>query len=666
MLRICLLLAISHVAVVLSLKQQSVSDPRLKAFLGTRDSLEANFDDRIVESVAASPGLKLSGSKPFLQNLGLKNWGPVQVSLLMKEYPKDLQTNLGAALCMVSDESIDYKVNSQVNTTDNHYIYDYDAHDQYIFLISSNSAVAALELVESKPFSDKNQSDSVEFKLDWVLESLEDYLASEKRGTIKDAGLGFDKNRNLIYIATDVALVHINFLTGKKSIVPKENFHARAGIVTVEVFESFLFIGYEFEGIEVYYIGGPDAIKYLGLIGKTQLNLKLDETLVINHFLIHHHHVEISSTQPLHNFTKVSNTFLNSDVSYESQVSSIQQDNMKFRFILLAEKSGLFIINIEELLRTRKLDVEVSPHRIYLTNVLKMSRFHNTFYTLSNDYSNLADPHSIKSIVNEVFLLDPRPESWKNPATLQDSLFSTNRRTFFDKIMENVYSDESYYYVIGNSTHHVYERAIPLNYKIENSEIAATIYEPGVFGLTKIILNQKHYLTSFGNKGASEFSIAVSDPVIFCSGKHFPEGRYVLELNATSRDCPSKQKQSSDLAQTSQKLCVWRQEIVVELTSDGSVSEEDENFVKAIKYELFFMIGLVLIVILVMLVGYMIKRHIEMKQMYDKLKLEISISKDSRNFIRAATPGTDDLRFEAEDDKNSPNKKDPNQDTETA
>ncbi len=665
MLRSCLLLTVMHVAQVLSLKQMTIVDPSRKVYLGTKDSLDGSLDDRIVES-AKQTQINTSDVKAFSQSLGLKGWGPVQVSLLMKEYPSELKNSLERPICMVKYESIEYKVNSQVNTTGSHYIYDYDAHDQFIFLVASNSAVAALELVESKASPDKNESQGVEFNVRWVVESLEDFVLSELGLNIKDAGLGYYKKRNLIFIPTDVALIYIDFLTGEKSIVAKDNFHLRHSITAVEVFEDFLFIGYEFEGIEVYDISNPKSVKCLGLIGKQQLNLKTEDTLVINHFLIHHHHVEFVYSDPQPIVNKPKETFFNSDVTPAAEAASIALDNMQFRFILLAEKSGLFIINIENLLKTRQLDVQVSPHRIFVTNVLKMSRYHNTIYTLTNDYSNIADPHSIKSIVNEIFLLDPKPSSWNDKASLHDTLFTINRRTFFDKSMENVYSDESYFYVIGNSTHHVYERAIPLDYKVENSEIATTIYEPNVFGLTKVILNQKPYLTSFGSKGASEFSISISDPVIICSGKQFPKGRYVLELNATSRDCLSKQKPNSDLSQTTRKLCVWKQEIVVQRGEDGYDHEDDEKFVRAIKFELFFMIGLVLIVILVMTVGYMIKRHLEMKRMYDKLKLEISISKDSRNFVRASSGSTDGQHFEAEDGKPSPSKPDTNQDTETA
>lgn len=624
------------------LRHKYVTEERTGINLGTTDILDDGKETRIGETGTSST-VKASNTNPFSATLGLKDWGPIQLTALMKKHPDGVRSYLENGICKVTEEVVDYKINSVLNISVGTYIFDYETNEDMIYFISSTSKVTAVQVFQNEGGFVKK----AEFRIKWTIESIEKILKSEHGVGASDAGMAFYKSHKMLLIPTDVALLAIDSETGKLRQIPNGEYVPKKQIMSVEILEGYMFIAYEFDGIYVYDLRNIQKVKLMGVLAKQDFGKTGDEKLIINHMIGHHHYIEISSS-PIYkkNPTRVNDSLFFAQYTPESREAYIQSNNMEFKFILVAEKSAVFLISIDTLINTGNFDLSILPHSLPVENVVRLSRFHNTIYTLSNDYSAINDPHSIKSTVNEIFLLSKDLLKWKNGVVPTADLFTVNRKLYYDKLIENVYSDDSYLYVIGSSTHYVYERSVPLEYRIEENNIGTYIEEPGMLGLVKIVLNGEPYLTSFGLESIKELQVVVSDPILTCGGQDFPQGEYILELNATTRNCPQKQLEHLDIKYSTKRLCRWTKRLVVQMESSvrSGDSEErnkrereeaDKKTILSLKYEVIFMISLVIIVILVMLIGYVIRKHIETKKMYNKLKLEVSVSKDSRNFVRA-------------------------------
>lgn len=144
-------------------------------------------------------------------------------------------------------------------------------------------------------------------------------------------------------------------------------------------------------------------------------------------------------------------------------------------------------------------------HPIPIENAYKLKKFHNTLYTLHNDYSALNDPFSIKSTVKEVILLEEDISKWNNDMVDVNDLFVINRAINYDVLMENIYADETYFYVIGNASHYLYERAIPRSVLAESHRVSKKFTDPDVTAVTKFILNGQDYLVAIGPTKISEY-----------------------------------------------------------------------------------------------------------------------------------------------------------------
>ena len=545
----------------IQLKQVPVMEENTGVSLGMVDQLVGN--DTRIKQFQDNDYIGFDDEYYYLSNLGLRQWGVIQTSLLMKSHPKGSDFSLKSPFCSISDESTSYLLKSEFDLGMNQLIYDYEVFEDVIFIMNYVSDIIAVKIVpQLDPTGKQDPSSKLEAK--FKLSGLESY-AKEKLGRpYKEARMAIHAKQRVLYIPTDIGLISLDVENLQFGFIGQGVYKPKGQMVYADIVGDYLFVGYFTSGVEVYKVSNSTSIAYVGLIGNAQLGLADNHKLEMVDFIVHSYLVEVLLTDlsALNSRPNLKTFFKNNLTTaelYSKMTTSLTQDALMF----IAESSGIYVLNLESILANGTLPNKHFKHIIPIRHALMMVRYHETLYVLTYDSENES------SIVSEIFLFDTKLDTWTSDTSNSSQLFRINRNVTAPFYLDNIYVDDQYFYLIGNGTHYLYERGIPKSFQIDQARISRQIHDAFIWDMHKFIIDGVPYLISVGPQRISDYKVIVSDPSIRCPSVFNLSdsyGEYTIEVNATTRSCPAKLNLNSSTTSASDSLltpCLWQKQIKI-------------------------------------------------------------------------------------------------------
>ena len=592
--------------------------------LGTIDDFGSR-DERIVVSQPIE-SISFDDEYYYLQNMGLKNWGLIQLSMAMHTYPNSKDFKLRSPFCSISEETTSYYLKSEFINDNSTFIYDYELAGDTLFVMNSQAHILAVK-VSAKQNTDIFGTSTSSITPLWRQAGLERLSIAKLNEPFNEAGLAYHKSSKILYIPTNIALFAADTSSGidsALSIVGSGVYLPHSFISYCDVVGDYMFVAYAFKGIFVYNIANKNNIKLIG---------KMDEAFFgrpanfrINDFSIQDHSIEIltNDKQSLLRNPLKDTFFTAANYSLADRNQYIEKSRWKHRLMFVAEKSAIHVVDIESILTSGTMPSSPFTHKIPVSEVVAMSRFHDTLYTLSTDWSEIDnDEFTTKSTAHEIFLFDYSLDKWASETTSAKDLFTINRQLPFNSVMENIYSDENFFYVVGNSTSYVYERGVPRGFQFSNERVGKKLYDPNIFAINKFIIDGMDYVLAVTPSKISDFSVVISDPHIRCPdsfGLKNSYGTYEMQINATTRNCPARQIAESTLAYDNasgdRKLCLWTKTIRVEYFAAGLIDKKGGA-------SILLTLLIIVLCLAITFITWCYRRNKKMHEQYEQLKREI-------------------------------------------
>ena len=634
-MRRSILIPFCIIAGVSSLNFRVITDPATGATLGTEDVLEGR-DTRIEEP---QKPFSISIQDTWIHKLGLKDWIPIQITSRLKSGP-NTGDNL-MPLCMPTKEGMDYKVNGNLTLSDATRFYDYEFFNRSIYLLTTSQELYCVNVNK-----EGNRSILV---LKWVLKSLESLTQKQFGTTFRSAGMGFHKKTGLLYIPTDVGMFKVDVATQQISLLAAGAYKAPEGgeIVYTDVREHVLFVAYKYHGLFMYDIHAPDAVKLIGSLNASFFNRSTGDRFQISDFVVQPHLTEFDyySTPGTEKPNPSDAPVFTS--SSPPTTAWKDKDVLDFYSLFVAEKEAIYVVDISPVFAQGTLPDKPKPKRIEIADVKKLKRFQSSLYTVQT--TKLSNGN-FRSYVYEVFLQTPVSSIWNYPETPLKDLYSLNRLTVLNSEMNNIFADDQFYYILGDNLHYVFPRGVSKDQIHLVGNIGTTIYEPNIFGLVTLHTGEYPTLLAFSPQSVMDVSIELTDPVIRCKYGDYPAGKYIIEMNATTRECPTKNFMKLNLSSRHNQICRWSKTVEVEIENPSVVPKSSSSR---------WAMVLLAISVLALLscLGVLYTRYRDAQNQYAKLKREIGTLKptDENQFYRQSSTGEGQKTIEmAEGDVGSP------------
>jgi len=549
------------------LSQDTVYSPSTLNPLGNRDSIDGS--DYRIDVYTDNKRFVLNEPQNTLVSLGLRSWGPVMFSALLREYPPS-SSSYSDPICVPLTERVKYSIRERVSVSRAESIFDYDFAEDYIYVLSSTFEIRAVQIIN-------NDTNIVKLlNLQWRISTFGEFVKNATGDYFTEAGVGLHRATKSMYIPTDKGLFRINVERPAISHVAKDVFQPQNGITFTDSFDKFLLVAYLNEGIYFYNVEDPNNISFAGKIDRTYWKLNEGDTFNIKTFFLQSTYVEVhgvSGSKANYSTSGDIETIFPS-MTYQEREESLELDNLDFHGLFIAESRGVYVVDLTRLVNERVLPDALLPPIIPIRGIKSLARHHSTLYILKS-YSEEdgvipknSDGVTYVDQATEIIMLNGKIAKWSDPSTKFEELFQINRQVDFVTKMDTMFVDETYYYVIGSETHFVEQRGIPNEYKITSARVGNLKDEPNISGFLKFILNGIPMLMSFSPTSVTVLDLAINDPTLRFSARDwnkFPSGDYVIEINGTSRSCPKKEaiRRSRNATTTplSLQMCVWKQNV---------------------------------------------------------------------------------------------------------
>lgn len=584
--------------------------------LGTRDRLDGLKEDFRIpqETLDFKHKPKVYRDSGVELRLGVAPWVPIQISSLVQKKPEDSKMRI--PVCVVQEEGIDYEVRSKLSLQGGDNIFDYEVLDNLVFLLTSKYSLEVVQLKEEKGQTSLEHA--------WILLGLDQKSTALMGSVFQTIGLAVHNKTKKIYMPTNLGLMIVDMKTKDVIAANKQSFWPFKDIIFTDILSDYLFVGFANEGVFVYNIKNPDNIQKVGVFDKYFFGLKLEDQFFINHFFVNYHLVQKYQTDSKKTTKTQVGDFLFSPKDDTPPNHDI--DAIGFPILLIASNLGVHMIDVTTIKENGVMPSANFSVTIPVAGASRVIRYHNTVYILQNNYTKLDDLGSLKSILTEIFLLES-DESRFRSSTAADQLYKVNRVAHLSFMVNNIFADADFFYMVGVNTHYVFPRGVPMDSQMMVHSMGKPIQEPNIQGLLTVHIGNETSLLAFGTQAVVDSRVKITDPYIVCdhNGKQL-EGEYVFDVNVTTLNCPHKQNSPKiDFKMRATNTCRWSRTLTV--TFYDSEKYGYGFFGKTLRVVEY----LILIVFVLLLVGlcFFYRRNRLIQSEYERLKREIGVRSDS-------------------------------------
>lgn len=599
---------------------ETVYDPATKLAIGTKDL--PGLNDRIEQSQeSTSMNFAMNDQSSKVKNLGLTEWGVIQVAAHLTGYPDLKGVDKVGSFCEVVGEDVQSTKISEITIDKADFVYDFEIHDNVVYIMTGT---ANLQAVEVKPristVTGKAYTTS-DMKVSWEVKDLMAVSNQLFGNNMQEACMAHHGNQRAVFIPTDVGLMRLDIASKNVTAVGSGVYQANQDLVYCDIVEDVLFVAFLDKGIFLYNVRDPASITKIGLMDAAYFLKQSGETLKINDFVVHNHLVEVMVTD-----TSVLNSkpwqrtddsvVFSSDISLGDYTKELVDKNHNNTLMFVAEKSRIFVIDVTKILASNNMSGSLLPRMINYEDVQRLKRFDNTLVALFH----LPNSKTVQSIVSEVFVLNSDPDKWRSNESKDDDLYWINSEIPFYDHVENVFVDDRHFYAILEKTHFIYERGVPSSFGIGNFKISNQFVEPDVYDMAKFNFNGHDFVVTIGSNHVANFQMVRSDPYLVCPQRYSkpPTGKYLISLNATTRSCPTKLGLASVMSEKGAmtKLCRWSTTISVDYYRETAL--ENTSVMQTVV--------IVMLVALLLLLGgfsFIVYRNRQVNEEYEKLKAQI-------------------------------------------
>lgn len=539
------------------LEQDAIFDSSTGVFRGQVDIVKG-IDPRIVKPYRSDP-VQLTNGAYGIIDLGISQWGPLQVSLLMKEYPKGYEKESKRPFCRISEESIttsiryEMKRNSSAKIHDstivqNKVVYLTEGHELFIISISPEITFEMEKVEGVKDIPRGKTTLKVVYGSPSFPALLRQAFNNHNLAQLK---LAYHYKTDRVILASPFGIKAFNVKEEKFYSIPTSKTF-KSPIINVFIREDVLFVAREKEGIELFNIkSNPTKI---GMVTSAHFGVSPDDLDIID-LDVHDFQMEFIKSNTSKIFTDLSPdyfTFFKNNFTYGQRNAFYQKPKLDHPYMVVATSQGVHFFDIEKIVKNLVFDKNdknfVVPHVVKMKGIKQVQRFHNVLYILSAE-------REFNSIY-ELFFLTKSLQSWtKDTIGNQEAtkkLYSMNKLWTTPEEIEFIYADHMYLYFNIDGNIFMNERGVPHDLETQQTSYIRWFDIKGVHKLSKAMIDGFEFLIAISSDKVSELEVKVTDPHIRCPPKNMGSvkafGKYVFELNATIKNCPSKIEQEDSLS----------------------------------------------------------------------------------------------------------------------
>lgn len=317
--------------------------------------------------------------------------------------------------------------------------------------------------------------------------------------------------------------------------------------------------------------------------------------------------------------------FYNFNISLNTQIASLARQRITSNLFFIADSQKVWVFDFSLL----KSDVTKGklPHPIEVSNVISVRRYKESLYLLRSTTNDL---NSLAVEVVEVFLLANSVSSWSDPDTSSSDLYYTNNVFLTEFNITEIFVDDVYVYMQGETKMAVAYRGKPSKYSTAQAEVFRGETHEGIGDIGKVLVDGFGVYFALLNSKPTCFNMSIAQVSVSCpvSPSNFNFGDYIVQFNTTTSTCPKKNTLLSstlDVKGTLSKACLLQKNLVVNyagirLPKFGNSSStdknkaEEESATQKIMYWFYGALAIFLVVLAVGIVYMCIKRKTQKVQ----------------------------------------------------
>ena len=164
--------------------------------------------------------------------------------------------------------------------------------------------------------------------------------------------MAYDTDTGDLYLPTNIGLVYINTNDSNREpkFIAEGVFQLHTNMVYCDLKDGYLFVGYQRQGVVIYRVHDKKNIYWVSTIGEKYFNRSPDEGIFINDFVIREQMVEIVDTSNKYqSIDPWASTFFKANYNLGQRNDYIKKDDKKSAHLYIAEKKGIYILNLDGL-----------------------------------------------------------------------------------------------------------------------------------------------------------------------------------------------------------------------------------------------------------------------------------------------------------------------------
>ena len=545
----------------ISTTRTPVQDPRTQAYIGDRDDV-ANGDDRIITTLPES-NVSFTKDGSFRVVLGVEEYGPIDVSVLLASYPEIIGGTRNASLCRVENSGEDPIVMNSTNSITkldvkaSHMIAQFGI--VYLFSDTTNSVYGAkFDLAQDRK--------TFNFSLLWELK-----LAEITSGGFGSSNIISDtyNSQLVVFIGTYAFYINTRFTKTNPETKPAyisvadfslslygtvrymDAYFGSLVILTTDELALFNLTANGISGARFVIDGDFNIVE--GVVDLRDFELNPDRTQTYNTI----NSFSASKIYPYQDY------FYNFSMSLANQMTAISTQRITSNLLFVADSQKVHVFDFS-LLKSGKPGGKL-PIPLEVANVVSVRRYKESLYLLK---SSTSDVTSDAVEVVEVFLLANSVTAWSDVGAKATDLYYVNNVFKTDFPITEIFVDDVYVYMQGKDRMAVAYRGKPMKYS--NSQTTAFTGSPheGIGDIGKVLVNGFGIYFGLLNKVPTAFNMSIREISINCpvdkSNQNF--GDYIIQFNATTATCPKKRAllaSTLDVRGTVSRSCVLQKNLHV-------------------------------------------------------------------------------------------------------
>ena len=545
---------------------ETIYDPATKIQIGSRDN--DRLADRIEEPQSTS-SMEMAITEDFtvLKSIGLAKWGVVQVAAYLREYPSLKDTGISGPFCEIGGQDVQVTKQADVNIDKSTFIYDFEISENFVYILNGASNLLAVEVTVVA----RNNKDSFigsNFTINWSVKNLKDISTAQLGSQFSEVCMAHNTKNNAIYLMSDVGLMKLDIATKSVTAAGVGVYQSYKGVKYCDILQDYMFVAFNTFGIYVYNMKDPNAITLVGVMDSSYFLKSVGATLDIRDFTVHTHLVEVMNA-PVPAIARANQTpeeipIFASNLYSSDYINQVAVKKNETSLMFVAEKEKIYVIDLSKIFTSNTLAGTLLPKSIPYQSVERIKRYDTTMVA----FFHISSSSTVKSFVSEIFIKNTDPAAWRSTSTKDDELFEVNTEVpFYDKVT-NVFIDDKHFYAVMDSRHFIYERGVPSIYGLGNFRISNQFVEKDVKDMAKFLINGEDYVVTIGSNHIANIEMVRSDPYLVCprKGSKPPTGKYLIDLNVTTRSCPAKMGLRNQISQAValSKMCRWSMTIAVD------------------------------------------------------------------------------------------------------